>query len=257
MSTQKNNKISKRALPGYTLIPKEDHYQIKKISLSGKLVNTDPRFINTRRNNQEFGHLMKSSSLMRSVLLVETGKKLPARPFINALRNLQVADQHNRYGSRSPVNGPIDQLEGFNFNDACPWQTCVNTGVLVTVDTRNNIVEITFPACTANEAVNPPPGATHYNLYAIVASFDLDHLQADREIIKKGHLPIKAIKTKTIIREIKTGRHQLNMVVTGVKWYRTNEKTNNIVPLKIPGPLIISKIWKSGDHNTANERFAA
>lgn len=249
MSTKKNNTISKRAIPGYTLIPKEDHYRIKKISLSGEQVNTDPRFINTRRNNQEFGHLMKLSALIRSNLLVEAGVSLPARPFTKVLRELQLADDQNCYGNRSPLNGPLKRLEGFNFNEACPWQTTVNIHIPITVDTPDNTIEITFPACTADQAVNPPPGATHYTLYAIVAFFDLDHWEGHKMRVKASLLPLKAIQTKPQTSSIIIGYNQLNIVATGVRWYQVIAGTNKIGPLKIPGPVIISKIWKGGDRS--------
>ncbi|NII29155.1 hypothetical protein HB364_29015 [Pseudoflavitalea sp. X16] len=255
MSTQKNNRISKRAIPGHTLTPKDDHYQIKKIGgVSGKQFNTDPRFNLSRRNNQEFGHLMKLSALIRSNLLVEAGASLPARPFTNVLRELQQADEQHCFGNRSPLNGPIQQLEGFNFNEACPWQSCVNIHIPITVDTLDNEIEITFPACTANQAVNPPPGATHYTLYAIVAWFDLHHWEGDKMRVKASLLPLKAIQKRPETRRITIGYNQLNIIVTGVRWYQMKAGTNKISPLKIPGPVIISKIWKSGDHKMADKK---
>jgi hypothetical protein len=247
MSANKDRIISKRAIPGYTLIAKEGHYQLKKISFSGARFKTDPAFFNARRLNKEFGYASKLVKLIRSVLLQGTNVKSPTGPLTKALMNLIAADEHNILGRRSPLNGPLAQLEGFNFNPACSLQSTVNSEVRVSVNEHDRTIAIDFPAGKAGEAVNAPAGATHYTMQAIIASFNLNTLTGQATTYKTGYLPVKQVRTngKQIIHKIKETEEQLHMVVVSVSWHTVHATTKKMLKCKHPAPLAIVRAWRA------------
>lgn len=144
MSTKKIRKPGKNAIPGYTLIPKGEYYQVRKIGMEPGRVNTDPVFANTRKQNADFATMSRITGLLRKTLENGTGIKTSIALLSKALWKMLKADYRSRYGQRTPLYGPQEWLEGVNCNTGSTLKEVLGGDILVKVSERATIFTCPF-----------------------------------------------------------------------------------------------------------------
>jgi hypothetical protein len=232
------NKISRAAIPGYSLIPKGDHHQVRKITLTAERVKKDPAFCRTRICAGDFAKASHLGKRIRKALLqhtnIKTSGHLLAGQLVTALRTSPSAD--HQFSTAC-----FDNLVGFNLNFRVDWQPCTTILPEVVANTNKNWITTRLPSFIPSEALVPPKGITHCRIFTTTASISCQN-EEEPEIITKTTtlIPIKQIRLKAIhlTAELTHMKDRLVIVAVGIHWYGPTD-SKGAIARKPPGPLCI------------------
>lgn len=155
---------------------KHGHLVRKKGRLNKERIMNDPAFARTRENLTEFGRAGSSGKLLRTSqrLLIRDMKDGTAVARLQKLlMQILRADPVNARGERSVQEGPVQLLEGFNFNAEARLSESFNLGYTVTIDRATGEVTVALPDFVPTEVFMAPPGSTHVRL--LVGSSELNY----------------------------------------------------------------------------------
>jgi hypothetical protein len=126
-----NNNKRRSLIPGYTLIPKNGVYQIKKIAISGERFKTDPAFDLPRKKAAEFGKAAKLGKIIRHAFLQDTDIRHDAGRLQAVLLKVLNTDKENAYGKRSFEKADFFALREYDFNRNAPLNKlpCLHIGI--------------------------------------------------------------------------------------------------------------------------------
>ncbi|WP_315815382.1 hypothetical protein [Paraflavitalea speifideaquila] len=213
------NKISRTAIPGYSLIPKGDHHQVRKISLTADRVKNDPAFHRTRLCAGDFAKAARLGKRIRNALLqhttIKTNVHLLAGRLFTALRTSTSA-------GRDFSTACFDNLIDFNFNFRIDWQQCTTILPEVVANTNKNWITTRLPAFIPSEALVPPEGFTHCRIFTTTAAISFQDEEETQTITKTTTLiPIKQIQLKArhLTAELTHMKDRLIIVAVGINWY--------------------------------------
>ena len=141
------------------------HYVRRKSSLDGSRILTDPKFLRTRENFQEFQQVVQSGKIIRQGLqhsfstVAEPGIHLRMNKLLNRIKNF---DGVNARGQRTVPEGLLTPegnalLTKFSLNTLAPFDQIVRAKP--TLDPITGI--ITIDGLVPLDMVSAPPGATH------------------------------------------------------------------------------------------------
>ncbi|WP_308991958.1 hypothetical protein QLS71_016880 [Mariniflexile litorale] len=178
-------------LDGMTFYKGKEGYLVRtKGGVSKNRIETDPAFIRTRENGQEFSQISKSGKLLRLVLtpLISDVKDdtLIAR-LVKVMGQVKNADSTSTRGNRQVGIGletleGKNMLKGFDFNANAGLNEILLTDYLLNTATG----EINIPNFIPLQQLNTPSGATHVSILSAVININFitneKTLQASAEI---------------------------------------------------------------------------
>ncbi len=231
-------KISRAAIPGYSLIPKGDHHQVRKITLTAERVKKDPAFHRTRICAGDFAKAARLGNRIRKVLLqhttIKTNVQLLIGQLVTALRTSTSAD--HQFSTAC-----FDQLIGFNLNFRVDWQPSTTICPEVVANTNKNWITTRLPAFIPAEALMPPPGITHCRIFTTTTAISCQSEDEPETITKTTTLiPLKQIRLKAthLTAELSHMKDRLVLVAVGIHWYSPAGYKGAMIR-KPPGPLSI------------------
>ena len=235
------NKKSRKAIPGYTLIPKGDHYQVRKIGVDGERVKKDPVYKLTRLCAGEFGLAAKLGKLIRSALLPGTGIKNSAGRLTGELLKSLGADEETLIGDRDFSTAQFHNMAGFNFNGQTALHQSMNMQITTEVDAGRGQVTVNMPPFTPAHSITAPEGITHCRIYTITVAVDLAQQDFERTIKRTTIIPIKEISVPStkMIMEIAVMKNRLVIVAMGMQWYRQPKGAGKMELSTVAAPLAI------------------
>ncbi|AXY76188.1 hypothetical protein D3H65_20315 [Paraflavitalea soli] len=232
------NKISRTAIPGYSLIPKDDHYQVKKITLTAERVKTDPAFHRTRICAGDFAKAARLGRRIRNALLLHSSIKTTA-PLLAG--RLHIALRTSPSADPDFSTACFDNLLGYNFNPRVDWQQCTTIQPDVVANIHKNWITTRLPAFIPTEQLIPPGGITHCRIFTTVVAINCKEKE-EAEIITKTTtlIPIKQmhIKPRHLTAELTHMKGRLIIVALGIHWYGPAGYKGAMIR-KPPGPLTI------------------
>lgn len=149
----------------------------QKGGISAERIRTEPNFLRTRLNGQEFSTGAKAGRTFRLAFSTEISKAADNR-MGSRLNKLMVAilqtDPVNDFGKRQVQQGDLSKLLHFNFNLNVPFQQVLALPVTTNVDRTTGQVAITLPALTPVTDIVAPEGTSHYNFFAAATAIDFE-----------------------------------------------------------------------------------
>lgn len=166
-------------LDGLTFYKSADGYQVRtKGGVSRKRILTDPAFIRTRENGNEF----KECALAGKTLRMATGgmasrakdSKLSSR-MLGVLSKVKNYDLQSLRGERTVGRGlETDEgkllLKGFDFNAKAPLKNILKCAFEIEETTR----KLSFSGFDATAHINAPNGATHFTIQSALANVNFE-----------------------------------------------------------------------------------
>lgn len=151
-----------------------------KGGVDGDRIKNDPAFVRTRENGQEFGRAGAAGKLLRNalrlLLLNSADNRVTGRMTREILKVIQ-ADTTNDRGERTVVDGDLNLLENFEFNNRSKLGTTLFMPYSVTIDRAAGTLELNVPAFIPLNVVAAPSGATHMKFK--VAGAEVDFVQGE------------------------------------------------------------------------------
>jgi hypothetical protein len=236
-------KKSRSAIPGYTLIPEGDHYKVRKISLTGERVKTDPAFKLTRLNNEAFKKAASLGSTLRFYLIRGTGIKNKTAPLTAALIKALTANNAPMH-ERSFTAADFTTMDNFNLNEEAPWNDYANLNIDTLYTPIYKRVTVFLPGFQPSQAFKAPEGITHARLITRVLFINLEEELRSSHEEKTTILPLKDVKVRaqTIVAKAEEKDVGIWVVAMSIEWYLPAKKNGQLTVSKTRGPLIIVKM---------------
>lgn len=138
-------------------------------------IATDPAFVRTRENGQEFGRAGKSGKYLRGAFATLMPKD---QSVIGRLVKLLMAcikeDGVNVRGMRTVQDGKPGLLEGFDFNSNAPLSAVLKAPYTAAINRVTGAMTLTVPAFIPGNLLGYPAGATHFTLSSGAAELDFE-----------------------------------------------------------------------------------
>ena len=156
---------------------KDGHLARMKGGVDGDRIQNDPAFERTRENGVEFGRAGKAGKLVRDALrgFIRNGSdgRVTSRLTAEMVKVVK-ADATSTRGQRNVLDGELELLEGFEFNNAAKLGTSYFKQVAATIDRAEGKGEVSFGVITPKTDFGAPEGATHVKLVSGVAKIDFE-----------------------------------------------------------------------------------
>ena len=238
--------VTKHAIPGVTLTPRNGYYQVRKINLTAERIKKDPAFRRTRQRAKEFGAVATLTKNIGEAVASATGIKIAARKLNSALARAVQADKVNVPGFRTVLEGQWQSLQGFDLNKQAPLNEAVKAACYCRFKEATQEISIQVPAIIPAIHMFPPPGSTHGRLKFTVISLDAAYIVHISPWQQSGLMPIKPVAMPEIKKTftVAAATPGLHWVILFIQWYRPAEG-NNTQLVKTPGPLNIVQVYKT------------
>jgi len=134
---------------------------------SKKKIRNAPEFINTRRNNEEFGRCSTAAAAIKHVL--SPLRQIPNQNLVSAFcslcRKILVLDQEHDWGQREVYFSPHPHLlSGFNLSTRDSYDSVVVSPLVYTFDPGTAAVTIDVPALLPGANLRLPGSFPFYRL---------------------------------------------------------------------------------------------
>jgi len=169
---------------------------------SAEKVATDPNMQRTRENASEFGTAARAGKLLRTALqplaYPLADNRMVRRLTSKMLLALQ-ADAIGYKGLRKVIDGNLDVLKGFEFNERGKLSVNFYAPYNSDINRETGEFNISIPPFIPTSHVTSPVSATHFKLYAGGAALDFENGAFSAEFDSSPEIALNGLATEEII----------------------------------------------------------
>jgi hypothetical protein len=151
-----------------TFYKSKDGFLIRqKGGVSADRMATDPAFERTRENQQEFARAGKAGKVLRNALrslLVNSGDRLLVSRLFTEMMKVVKADATSDRGQRNVLDGELEILEGFEFNEGGKLSQTLFAQFRALIDRVNSSLTVNVASFVPSNMIAAPAEATHYQI---------------------------------------------------------------------------------------------
>lgn len=245
--SKQTKQLSKRAIPGFSLLPRDGYYQVRKIGLTAERVKKDPAFKKTRRLAQEFATVIKLSKSIGEALLSRTGVKKMAPTLTSAIMKAVQIDSTNLPGYRRLHNGQWQALEGLDLNQQALLNDICRVRVACQYNRQAREIKLQVPPMIPAIQMDRPPTATHYRIMTTIINIDARYKVTSNAWQQSTLIPVKHITVPPVYKIVKINSEEegLHLVLLFIQWYGRLPKEDKLGWNRIPGPLKIVQVYNT------------
>lgn len=202
---------------------------------SAQQIATDPQFQRSRENASEFASAAHAGKLFRRAFLSLVNpvadERMVSRLAGRMVRVLQ-ADTKNGRGMRKVMDGDVELLEGFEFNDNGKLSGSLTVPYHSEINRMTGELKITIPAFIPDNQITAPPGATHFKLVSGGAEVDFANKSYVTELHSTLELPWNNTSTDEYVFNniVPTNSTHALFLVLGIEFFQ--EMNGTKYPLK-------------------------
>lgn len=151
-----------------TFYKSKDGYLLRqKGGVSAERIATDPAFERTRENQREFSRAGSAGKVLRGALrplLINATDRLLVSRLFTAMMKVVKADATSDRGQRNVLDGELELLQGFEFNEGGKLAQTLFATYAATIDRVTGALDIQLPAFVPSNSIAAPAEATHYQI---------------------------------------------------------------------------------------------
>jgi hypothetical protein len=168
MAKQRGIFKAEGTLDEVTFYKSKDGFMLRqKGGVSAERMATDPAFERTRENQKEFARAGRAGKVLRTALrpvLKSTSDRLMVSRLFKEMMRVVKADGVSDRGQRNVLDGELELLEGFEFNEGGHLSQTLFAGYTASIDRVTGVLTLDVPAFLPQQMVVAPAEATHYQL---------------------------------------------------------------------------------------------
>jgi hypothetical protein len=178
MAQQESSFPLKGRIGKLTFFKSGNNYMARaKTGVDRKKILNGERYDNTRRSMAEFGRAGQASKIVR-LAFVGLVKKAADRHSVSRLTRAMMdvikSDPKNDKGDRNILDGNVELLTGFEFNQNAELGTTVYAPFTTKVDRDAGELTISFASFIPSSKISAPKGATHFRIVSGGAEIDFE-----------------------------------------------------------------------------------
>lgn len=158
---------------------KDGHLVRENNPITAERIASDPAFIRTRENGQEFGRAGKAGKILRDAikpLLQLAQDRLVVSRLTKAMMKVVKADATSTRGKRNVIDGELELLLGFDFNLDAKFSATLYAPSTATIDRVTGDAVFTVPSFKPSVMIAAPGGATHFKIVSMAAEIDFEKM---------------------------------------------------------------------------------
>jgi len=170
----------------------------EKGGIDAKRLATDPAFVRTRENGEEFGRAGKAGKLLRAAFRAMVQRASDTymvgrltKEFVKVIQEDQVSVR----GKRNVIDGEAELLQGFEFNVNGRLQSTLYAPYAAVIDRATGELRVSIPSFVAGDMIAAPAGATHYKITYGGAEIDFEAETFVNSFQTTGERPIDNTQT--------------------------------------------------------------
>lgn len=180
----------------------------------------------TRENASEFGRAASAGKLLRLALrqLVQNASDRYMVSRLAAKMNEVIkADEVNERGERGVLDGEVELVKGFDFNQNARLGSTVFAPIASTIDRADGKHTVAIPAMIPTRDIAAPRGTTHIKIVAGSAAIDFENEVFENMTAETAYIPYTnaAVAAQTLDLSLTTANstHPI-IVVVGIEFYQ-------------------------------------
>jgi hypothetical protein len=145
-----------------------------KTSITKERIATDPAFVRTRENGQEFASAGKACRLVRLAFqsMIKGADKQVTGRLQRTLMKCLKADSTSPRGARTVATGSLSFLQGFDFNVSGKIATTLLAPYACNINRTTGQNTLTVQPFNPSVSLSAPQGATHFEIEAATTEVD-------------------------------------------------------------------------------------
>lgn len=226
MAKQKGIIPLKGTIGNITFYKSKDGYLAReKGGVDANRIATDPAFQRTRENGAEFGRAGSGSKVLRTslrnVLQQSADSKMTSRLTREMMKVIK-ADTINPRGSRNIIDGDVELLTGFEFNENGKLGATLYAPYTATIDRVAGQLKIDIPAFIPSNMLAAPAGTTHFKIISAGADVDFESETFVVDTQSSDELPWDGTATAAInlTNEVPANSTHPLFLALGVEFYQ-------------------------------------
>lgn len=184
---------------------KDGYLAREKGTLDGKRIASDPAFQRTRENGQEFGRAGKAGKTFRAALrplLTNVKATTIASRLLTVMMKVIKADVTSERGLRNVIDGEIDFLQGFEFNEGGKLSTTLHAPYSSEMNRVTGEMEVLIPSFNPADMLTAPQGTTHFKIISGAAEIDFEKESFVNSTEATAILPLSASSPTTAVTHV-------------------------------------------------------
>jgi hypothetical protein len=197
----------------------------EKSPLDAERIRTDPRFIRTRENAQEFGRSVRAAQLLKNsfkeVVLKARDRFMHSRT-VSLMSKILHLDNTNVRGERRVTDGDLMLLDQFQFNNRAPLSSVMNNPFTATIERLTGVLEVVIPSFSPESKINVPPGTTHFRIANGGAEIDFEAGTYETDVSYSSFLPWVNTATSpiTLTTNVTPNSTKFLALMVGIEFYQ-------------------------------------
>ena len=170
----------------------------EKGGVEASRIASDPAFIRTRENGEEFGRAGKAGKLLRTAfraMVQKAGDTYMVGRLTKAFVKVIQADLVSVRGKRNVIDGEAELLQGFEFNVNGRLQSTLYAPFAADIDRATGTLTIEIPPFVPADMIAAPAGSTHYKISYGIAEIDFEAETFVNNMQTVGEKPINNVLT--------------------------------------------------------------
>ncbi|WMN11719.1 hypothetical protein QYS49_39370 [Marivirga salinae] len=221
---------------GVSFYKSKDGYLARKSEgVSKETIKNDPAFQRTRENGSEFGRAGKAGRLLRTsvrpLLLKAADSRVTSRMTREMVKVVK-SDTSNARGARTAVDGDIELLRGFEFNQSGKLNATMYAPFTAAIDRATGEATVEIPSFIPQNTFAAPGGATHMRLVAAASKVDFAEETFNLDTDESSEIAIgpQTEAAITLTATLPTGGQEPIFLLFGVEFLQ--EVNGTMYPLK-------------------------
>jgi hypothetical protein len=213
-------------LDDVTFYKSKDGFLVRqKGGVSAERIATDPAFERTRENQREFARAGKAGKVLRSALrslLMNAADRLLVSRLFTAMMKVVKADATSDRGQRNVLDGELELLEGFEFNEGGKLSQTLFAPYAGSIDRVSGSLSIALPAFVPLNLLVAPAEATHYQIVSAGGFVDFETGSNGMQTESTGMLPIGSDLSASVAHAftVVAGSTKPLFLVLGISFYQ-------------------------------------
>lgn len=175
----------------------------EKGGVEASRIASDPAFVRTRENGEEFGRAEKAGKLLRTSLRALVQKASDTymigrltKEFVKVIQ----ADLTSVRGKRNVIDGEAELLQGFEFNINGRLQSTLYAPYFAEFDRGASTLAVSIPSFVPANMIAAPAGATHYKISYGLAKIDSEAEKFSSDVLNLAETAIDDAPTAAYLQ---------------------------------------------------------
>jgi hypothetical protein len=214
---------------------KDGHLAREKGGVTAERIKGDAAFQRTRENMSEFARAGSTGKLIRMAFrtyLVNLSDNRMTSRLLKAMMTVIKADATSTRGERNVLDGELELLTGFEFNNNANLVSAFYAPYTSTVDRVTGAMQIDIPAFVPGDMIAAPEGTTHCRLIGAGASIDFEIGTYELATSQSEFIPIapNEVPALKLLNQIAANSTHPLFLALGIEFYQQVNGLN--YPLK-------------------------